>query len=129
MVNQIEANIYAQRPNEIEWFKKLGISLMADSPLGHGKLPDLVKEEILTRIGSKYGKTGAQVSIRFLIQLGFTVIPKSSNPGRIKENFDVFDFELTDEEMEEIKSLNRNSPLVGRPDDPNMVIKLIDRDD
>ena len=129
MVNQIEVNVYAQRPEELEWFKKYNIVVQAHSPLGHGKLPNLVNEEILTRIGKKYNKTGAQISLKFLTQLGIVVLPKTSHEYRMDENKDIFDFELSEEDINEIRKLNTNDPLLGRPNDPKTIIKLLEKDD
>ena len=75
-------------------------------PIGHGD-KGLINEEIFTKIGKKYKKSNVQIILRWHIQYGNIVIPKSSNPTHLKENFDIFDFELTKEEMEEIKKLDK----------------------
>ncbi|GAB5568818.1 prostaglandin F synthase 1 isoform X1 [Prionailurus iriomotensis] len=74
--------------------------------------PPLLKDELLNSLGKKYKKTAAQVVLRFNIQRGVVVIPKSFNPERIKENFQIFDFSLTEEEMKAIEALNKNVRFV-----------------
>ena len=75
------------------------------APLGQAS-SSLFNEEIIKKLAEKYKKTPAQIILRWHIQSGFITIPKSSNPNRIKENFEVFDFELTEEEMKSINDLN-----------------------
>ena len=72
-------------------------------------------------MAAKYGKTPAQVLLRFLMQSGVSVIPKSVHEVRIAENFDLFDFELTAEEMADLAALDRESPMIGTPEDPQRV--------
>lgn len=83
------------------------IKLMCWYPLGHGD-KSLVSEPIFTKLAEKYGKTPAQIILKWHNQMGFIVIPGSRNPEHIKENFDIFDFELTPEEMAEIVKLDKN---------------------
>ena len=78
---------------------------MAWSPLAQGK-NNLFTNEDLTAVGEKYGKTAAQVNLRFLIQSGVAVIPKSTHIERMEENFDLFDFTLTDDEMKKLEALD-----------------------
>ncbi len=128
-INQIEVNIYSQRKEELEWYKKYDIPVEAYSPLGHGSLPQLLEEETLKSIAKAHNKTPAQIAIRFILQKGIVVIPKSSHSERIEQNFNVFDFSLTDEEMKEIEKLDKKSPIVGHSEDPNTVEKLYSRND
>lgn len=72
-------------------------------------------------IAGIHGKTEAQVLLRFLIQEGVMVIPKSSRPERIRGNFDIFDFSLTEEEMERLRALDEDAPLIGNPENPEKV--------
>lgn len=74
--------------------------------------PPLLKDALLNSLGKKYNKTAAQVVLRFNIQRGVVVIPKSFNPERIKENFQVFDFSLTEDDMNKIEALNKNTRFV-----------------
>ena len=124
MVNQIEVNVYAQRNDEMKWYEKYNAVIEAYCPLGHGVTPELMEEEILVRIGKKYNKTSAQVALRWLLERGIIAIPKSANEKRMRDNFELFDFSLTKEEMEEIKTLDKKYPVVGRPDDPLIVEKM-----
>ena len=105
MVNQLEVHAFQQQKIAKEILKKHGTQLMAWSPLAQGK-NNLFTNEMLTQIGEKYGKTAAQVNLRFLIQSGVVVIPKSTHRERMEENFNLFDFSLTVEEMREIEALD-----------------------
>ena len=77
-------------------------------PLGHGDKA-LLEEPLFTQLGKKYGKTNAQIILRWHIQDGNIVIPGSKNPAHIKDNFDLFDFSLTEEEMAKIAALDKNT--------------------
>ena len=105
MVNQLEVHVFQQQRAIRPYLEKHGSQLMAWSPLAQGK-NDLFTHPILTEIGARYGKTAAQVDLRFLIQSGVVVIPKSTRRERMVENFDLFDFHLTDGEMEQLRSLD-----------------------
>ena len=85
--------------------EKVNMKTEGWAPLAHGK-NNLFSEDIISKLGTKYKKTPAQIVLRWHIQSGFITIPKSSNAERIKENFDIFDFELTEEEMSEINKLD-----------------------
>lgn len=88
--------------------KQYGIVLESWYPFGgRGHTQDHFDNEVITGLAEKYGKTPAQIILRWHIQDGYITIPGSSNPEHIKENFDIFDFELTDEEMESIRALDR----------------------
>jgi 2,5-diketo-D-gluconate reductase A len=110
-INQIELHPYYSQPAMRQLNEKLGIVTEDWSPLGQGG--DLLKEPILTRIGDANDKTPAQVVLRWHLQLGNVVIPKSVTPSRMMENFDVFDFELTPAEMDEITALRRDDGRIG----------------
>jgi diketogulonate reductase-like aldo/keto reductase len=84
------------------------------APLGFGS--DLLKEKTLIDIAKEHGKTSAQVALRFLIENGIRVIPKSVNASRQKENFGIFDFALTEAEMEKIRALDKHHRLHNDPD-------------
>lgn len=105
MVNQIEYQPYLTQPELYQFCKSKNIILEAWSPLMQGKITAV---DALNEIGKKHGKSPAQVTIRWAIQKGVITIPKSSNPGRMKENFDVFDFELTVDEISTIDGLNQS---------------------
>lgn len=106
-VIQVEAHPYYPQNELKEIVKKDDIKIQAWYPLGHGD-KSLVEEPVFSHLASKYGKTNAQVVLRWHIQNGNIIIPGSKNPEHIKENANIFDFELTDEEMESILKLNKN---------------------
>ncbi|KAM7120048.1 aldo-keto reductase family 1 member D1 isoform 2-T2 [Molossus nigricans] len=118
--NQVECHPYFTQPKLRKFCQQHDIVIVAYSPLGTSRnpawvntaSPPLLKNELLNSLGKKYNKTAAQVALRFNIQRGVVVIPKSSNPDRIKENFQIFDFSLTEEEMKNIEALNNNIRLV-----------------
>lgn len=121
VVNQIETNLYCQRLGEREWLKRERVAHMAYAPLGQGNRNEMFKEELVTKIAEKYNKTPVQVLLHFLTQQGIITIPRSSNIGRIKENFDIFDFNLTDAELEALKKLDQDIALVGNSQKPELV--------
>ena len=104
---QVEAHPYYPQTELKKTLSEFGIGLMAWYPLGHGDR-SLIEEPVFTELGRKYGKTGAQIVLRWHIQSGNVVIPGSRNPAHIRDNFDIFDFMLTDEEMTMIAALDRN---------------------
>ena len=104
-VNQLEVHVFQQQKIAREILKKHGTQLMAWSPLAQGK-NNLFGNETLVKIGEKYGKTAAQVNLRFLIQSGVVVIPKSTHKERMEENFNLFDFSLAAEEVDELERLD-----------------------
>ena len=103
---QVEAHPYFQQDELRKTLDKYGIRLMAWYPLGHGD-KSLINEPVFKALGEKYGKTPAQVILRWHTQMGFVVIPGSKNVDHIKDNLDILDFKLTDGEMEEIGKLNK----------------------
>lgn len=107
-VLQTEVHPYYQENELKEFLDKEDIKIQAWYPLGHGDAA-LLKEEIFTELGEKYHKSNAQIILRWHIQTGNIVIPGSKNPDHIRDNFDLFDFELTDEEMQKIGSLDKNT--------------------
>jgi 2,5-diketo-D-gluconate reductase A len=110
-INQIELHPYFSQPAMRQLNEKLGVVTEDWSPLGQGGA--LLKEPVLARVAEANGKTPAQVVLRWHLQLGDVVIPKSVTPSRIKENFEVFDFELTGPEMDEITTLRRDDGRIG----------------
>jgi diketogulonate reductase-like aldo/keto reductase len=111
MVNQVETHIHLQNQFLQDYCTKKGIQLEAYAPLMSQHISDLLEDETMNKIAKKYNKTVPQVAIKWLTQRDIVVIPKSVNPKRIQENFDIFDFTLTDEDMDEIKALNRGRKL------------------
>ncbi|WP_139822855.1 aldo/keto reductase [Tuberibacillus sp. Marseille-P3662] len=114
MVNQVEFHPLLVQEDLRAYCRKQDIQMEAWSPLAQGQLLD---NPTLKEIGDKYGKSPAQVIIRWDLQHGVVTIPKSSTPKRIAQNKDVFDFELTEEEIKAIDSLNKNERMGSDPDD------------
>lgn len=104
---QTEVHPYSQEVQLKAFLQKEGIVIQAWYPLGHGDKA-LLEEELFTKLAKKYGKRNAQIILRWHIQAGNVVIPGSKNPEHIRDNFNLFDFSLTDEEMAEIKALNQD---------------------
>lgn len=120
MVNQIETNPLCQQVEARKWLDKYGVVHESWAPFGEGR-NGLFENETLKAIGLKYNKTTAQVMLRWNIQRGVVVIPKSTHLDRMKENFNVFDFELSQEDMQEIASLDTQNSLFFSHYDPAMV--------
>lgn len=120
-VNQIETHLLCQRRTEHEWLEKYHVQHMAYAPLGQGRKNEMFENPALVEIAKAHGKTAAQIALRFLMQSGVIVIPKSVHEGRIKENFDVFDFELTADEMIQLMKMDMAIPMIGNPEAPAVV--------
>jgi len=114
-INQVECHPYFQQKEMKQFCQEHGITLEAYTPLQNGR--DVLQNEIIQDIASRTGKTPAQVVLRWHLQSGVVVIPKSVTPSRIEENFDVFDFELTERDMENIAALDRNQREGGVPNE------------
>lgn len=104
-INQLETNVFSQQNSMRELMKESETNLMAWGPMGQGK-NDFFTHVTLTGIGAKYGKTASQVGLRFLVQQGIPVIPKSTSILRMEENMKIFDFTLDEHDMETIRALN-----------------------
>lgn len=107
-VLQTEVHPYFQEQELKKFLSKEGMVIQAWYPLGHGDKA-LLEEPLFTELAKKYGKTNAQIILRWHIQDGNIVIPGSKNPAHIKDNFDLFDFSLTEEEMAKIAALDKNT--------------------
>ena len=105
-VLQTEVHPYSQEKSLKAFLDKSGIVIQAWYPLGHGD-KTLMEEPLLAQLGKKYGKSSAQIILRWHIQDGNIVIPGSKNPAHIKDNFDLFDFALTEDEMSAIAALDK----------------------
>eukprot|EP00090_Calanus_glacialis_P042377 TRINITY_DN75181_c0_g1_i1.p1 TRINITY_DN75181_c0_g1~~TRINITY_DN75181_c0_g1_i1.p1 ORF type:complete len:323 (-),score=96.54 TRINITY_DN75181_c0_g1_i1:69-995(-) len=110
-VNQVELNPYQTDPETYIFCKKEGILLQAFGPLGNGR--EMLTDPVLVEISKKKKKTTAQVSLRWAWQLGVATVTKTEKIPRMKENIDIFDFELDPEEMEQISGLNKNIRIFG----------------
>lgn len=115
-VIQVEAHPYFTQDELRKTLDKEDIKLMSWYPLGHGD-SKLMNEEVLKNLAEKYNKTPAQIILRWHTQVGFIVIPGTKNVEHVKENFDIFDFKLTDDEMNEIASINKNERYYTRTDE------------
>ncbi len=116
MINQIECHPGVQNRKLHDYLTENDIAVTAYAPFMTSNVKDLLNNEILLEIGKKYSKSPTQVTLRWLIQRGITAIPKSSNPGRLQQNIEVFDFELSTEDMERIKTINNGKKLFPDPD-------------
>lgn len=123
-VNQIELHPFHQQAEALKVMAKFGVQPQAWAPFAEGK-NELFMNPVLKAIGDKYGKSNAQVALRFLIQLGVSVLPKTVTKSRMIENQNVFDFELTTEEMDVIKQLDNGVSLFFSHRDPDMVERLV----
>ena len=112
---QVEAHPYFAQHELRETLDQYGIKLMSWYPLGHGDR-SLINEPIFTELGKKYGKTNAQIILRWHTQMGFVVIPGSKNVAHIRDNLDIFDFTLTADEMAQIAKLNKGIRYYNRTD-------------
>lgn len=128
MVNQVETHPHNQQKAAHEWMNKYGVVHEAWAPFGEGR-GGLFTDPVLEKIAAKYGKTTAQVMLRWHIQRGIVVIPKSTHIERMKENFDVFGFTLSDEDMQAIAALDKEQSSFFSHTDPNMVewfVKMVE---
>ena len=119
-VNQIETHVFQQQKLAKRYLAKYGAQIMSWGPFAEGK-NDYFNTPALKEIGEKYGKTPAQVALRFLLQSDVVVIPKSTHENRMQENFNVFDFQLTAEEMARLEELDTGESLFFSHYDPETV--------
>lgn len=128
MVNQVETHPLNQQTVAKEWMDKYGVQIEAWAPFGEGR-GGLFENPVLAGIGEKYGKTTAQVMLRWHLQRGVVVIPKSTHKERMKENFEVFDFVLSDDDMRAIAALDQAESAFFSHQDPAMVewfVKMVE---
>ena len=110
MINQLETHVFQQQKTAKEIMKKHNTQIMSWGPFAEGK-NNYFHNEKLTEIGQKYGKSVAQVALRFLTQEGIVVIPKSIHKNRMEENFNIFDFELAEDDLNKIRALDTGKSL------------------
>lgn len=122
-VNQIETHPFYQRTGDAEFLSEYEVQHESWGPFAEGR-NNLFEHDVLVSIGGQYGKSAAQVVLRWLIQRGIVAIPKSVHEERIVENFDIFDFELSVEDMNEISELNEAESLFPDHRDPEFVKQL-----
>lgn len=123
MVNQVEMHPFFQQQLNVDTMNEYGVVPEAWAPFDEG-LRNIFQNPILVQIGQKYGKSAAQVALRWNIQRGVVVIPKSVHEERMKQNFDVFDFALSDEDMEQIKSMDIGHSEIVNHFDPQWIKAL-----
>lgn len=122
-VNQVELHPFFQQENALSLMREYGVQPMAWAPFAEGK-HGIFTHPVLTRIGEKYGKGAGQVALRWNMQRGVVVIPKSTHRERMEQNLDVFNFTLTDEEMKEIAALDIGHSEIIDHTDPRLVQAL-----
>ena len=128
MVNQVETHPFNQQIEAQEWMKKYGVQIEAWAPFGEGR-GGLFTNETIAKIAAKYNKTVAQVILRWELQRGIVVIPKSVHIERMEQNLDVFDFELSDEDMQVMAGLDKKQSSFFSHTDPAMVewfVKMVE---
>lgn len=126
MVNQLQCNAMIQQRGIEPTLNEFGTKMMAWGPLGGQGVDGIVKSEVLAAIGAKYGKSAAQVALRWLIQRGVVAIPKSTHKERMAQNFNLFDFALTDDDMAQIATMNQHDTGTVNFNDMNFVKYLIE---
>lgn len=129
MVNQVETHPYHQQKIAKEWMEKYHVQMEAWAPFGEGR-EGVFEDPVLAEIGQKYSKTIAQVILRWHIQRGIVVIPKSTHKERMEENFNIFDFKLDSQDMETIATLDKNRSAFFSHQDPAMVewyVKMVEQ--
>ena len=119
-VNQVETHVFNQQITAQEYMEKYGCRIMSWGPFAEGK-NDFFNNETLAEIGRKYGKSVAKVALRYLLQRGVVLIPKSTHKERMKQNMDIFNFSLTEEDMAMIRQLDTKQSLFFSHYDPQTV--------
>ena len=123
VLDQLESHLYFQDRKTVEFLKVNEILHQAWGPLSQGK-SNLLEEKILREIGDKYGKSPAQIALKWNIDRGTMVLVKSSNEGRIKENISIFDFDLSQEDMNALASLDRKERFSNDPENKEWLDKI-----
>ena len=126
MVNQLQCNVLCQQTGIEPILCETDTKMMAWGPLGGQGAEGVVKNPMLAEIGERYGKTAAQVALRWLTQCGIVAIPKSTHKERMEQNFNIFDFSLTSNDMQQIATLNQEDAGFVNFQDPNFVKYLIE---
>ena len=120
-VNQVETHIFFQQYEANEWMKKYNVQHEAWGPLSQHRIGEVINNSILKDLAEKYNKTPTQIALKSLIQREIVVIPKTVNKNRMKENIDIFDFELNESEMKSIKTIDENKSMWCEYDNPEIV--------
>lgn len=125
-MNQLQCNVMVQQNGIQQYLDQYGTRMTAWGPLGGQGADAIFTNQLLQQIGSKHGKTPTQVALRWLTQRGIVAIPKSTHIERMRENFNIFDFRLTDDEMRQIASLNTHDDGTIRFNDPQFIKMLVE---
>ena len=125
-MNQLQCNVMVQQNGIQQYLDQYGTRMTAWGPLGGQGADAIFTNQLLQQIGGKHGKTPAQVALRWLTQRGIVAIPKSTHIERMRENFNIFDFRLTDDEMTQIASLNTYDDGTIRFNDPQFIKMLVE---
>ncbi len=120
-VNQVETHLFWQQHELHKWMEKYNIQHEAWGPLAQHRIKEIIDNPVVKEIAAKYGKTPTQVALRFTVQRGIVVIPKTTSKDRMKENLDLFDFSLDDGEIEKLKAIDEDKSLWCAYDDPMIV--------
>ena len=126
MVNQLQCNAMIQQTGIEPFLEETDTKMMAWGPLGGQGVDGILKSALLASIGAKYSKSAAQVALRWLTQRGIVAIPKSSHKERMQQNFDIFDFSLTSDEMAQVATMNQHDTGTINFGDPQFVKYLIE---
>ncbi|GEO68168.1 aldo/keto reductase [Levilactobacillus acidifarinae] len=114
-VNQIETNLLSQQQQMHELMAQYGVQHQGYAPFGQGQMNSMFNNKILVEIADQYNKTTHQIALKFFVQQGIAVIPKSIHLDRMKDNLNIDDFTLTQQEITSLKTLDTNIPLIGNP--------------
>lgn len=120
-VNQVETHMFWQQHELHKWMEKYNIQHEAWGPLAQHRIKEIIDNPVVKEIATKYGKTPTQVALRFTVQRGIVVIPKTTSKDRMKENLDLFDFSLNDDDIEKLKAIDEDKSLWCAYDDPMIV--------
>jgi len=120
-VNQVETHLFWQQHELHKWMEKYNIQHEAWGPLAQHRIKEIIDNPVVKGIAAKYGKTPTQVALRFTVQRGIAVIPKTTSKERMKENLDLFDFSLNDDDIEKLKAIDEDKSLWCAYDDPMIV--------
>lgn len=120
-VNQVETHLFWQQHELHKWMEKYNVQHEAWGPLAQHRIKEIIENPAVQEIAEKYGKTPTQVALRYTVQRGIVVIPKTTSKERMKENLELFDFSLTEGDVEKLKALDEDKSLWCAYDDPMIV--------
>lgn len=120
-VNQVETHLFWQQHNLNKWMKKYNIQHEAWGPLAQHRIGDIIGNPIVKEIAEKHSKTATQVALRYTVQRGIVIIPKTTSKERMKENINIFDFKLTTDDMDKLRSIDEDKSLWCAYEDPMIV--------